>query len=140
MTYGVVKNLARGFLTGDNVLPKEPEIVQALTQMALHTVANRADSLQLLTLETDENTLRLGPGDYFVRTPITPVEDTDIVDVETELCFAVARLLASYISKERGGIHVNEAKRIILDFNSVVDEVEQTAEMALENIEAGTNG
>ena len=118
MTFWTLKNITRGLLTGDNVLPNDDNVVKGLVSYALITVATKADSMHLMTLDSSLNILRAGRGDYFIRVPATPVLDDEELDIDRELTFAVARYLASYISKEKGGIHVNAADRIILDFNS----------------------
>ena len=67
--------------------------------------------------------------------PIIPVLDEDLMDIDEELTFAVSRYLASYLSKSKGGIHVNAAKRIILDYNAKTYEI--TEQMQVEAEEAG---
>ena len=118
MNYATLKSLTSGLLTGDNVLPQDETVLSGLVSYALTTVATKADSLHLMTLNTTEEILRLSKGDYLIRMPVTPVLDTDEVDIDNELVFAVARYLASYLSREKGGIHVQAADRIILDFNA----------------------
>lgn len=138
MTYGVFKNITSGLLIGDRQLPTDADVLLGLVQYALTTVATSADSLHLMTLNSSGNILRLGQGDYLVRTPNVPVEDTDILDIDEELVFAVARYVASYISAEKGGIHVNEAVRIIKNFNAKTWEIiEQVKLETLKNIENG---
>jgi len=123
MTYSMLKNITTGLLTGDNVLPSDSDVLSGLLQYALTTVAMQADSLHLMTLSTTADVLRLAQGDYLIRTPATPILDTDLVDIDEELMFAVARYLASYISKEKGGIHVQAADRIIKDYNAKTWEI-----------------
>jgi len=118
MTYGLFKAITTGLLTGDTVLPQNPDVLKGLMQYALTTVATQADSLHLMTLSTTADILRLSSGDYLIRVPDVPLVDDDILDIDEELTFAVARYLASYISKDKGGIHVNAADRIIKDFNA----------------------
>ena len=123
MTYGVFKNITAGLLTGDNVLPDDPEVLKGLVSYALTTTAMKADSLHLMTLSTTANVLRLSQGDYLIRMPDTPEFDEDIVDIDEELTFAVSRFLASYLSASKGGIHVDAANRIILDYNAKTWEI-----------------
>jgi len=118
MTYGQLKSITTGILIGDNVLPKDEDVMLGLVGMALMAVANRAESLHLMTLDTTDNVLRMANGDYYIRIPNTPEDEVDIMDMEDELLYAVSRYLASYLSKSKGGIHVNEATRIILNFNA----------------------
>jgi hypothetical protein len=129
MTYAMFKNITTGLLIGDNVLPADAGVLQGLVSYALTTVAMQADSLHLMTLSTTTDILRLAQGDYLIRVPATPVEPTDLMDIDEELVFAVARYLASYISKDKGGIHVNAADRIIKDYNGktyeIIDQMEK---------------
>lgn len=120
MTYGVLKNIVTGLLVGDNVLPNDDAVVRGLVEYALITVATQADSMHLMTLDNTGNTLRIARGDYYIRVPNTPGVDDESVDIDRELVFAVARYIASYVSSNKGGIHVQAANRIILDFNSNV--------------------
>jgi len=135
MTYSLFKKLASGLLTGDNVLPDDPEVVQMLVQQALLAVANKADSLHLMTLSTTDNVLRLAQGDYLIRIPETPILDTDILDIDEELIPAVARFFASYISSQKGGIHVQAANRSILDYNAKTWEIQEHMEAEAYKVE-----
>ncbi len=123
MTYTTLNNILTGLLLGDNTIPKDPEVMKGLVQYALTTVAMQADSLHLMTLSVTDNVLRLTQGDYMIRVPAVPLLDTDEVDIDDELVFAVARYMASYLSKEKGGIHVNAADRIVKDYNAKTWEV-----------------
>lgn len=138
MTYGTLKNLTQGFLTGDTKLSNEPGVIIALVQMALHEAATNGNSLELLTDTPTVDTLRMGPGGFYIRNATLPDADEDVMDIETELCFAVARYIASYVSREKMEFHAKEATRIILNFNSKVDEVQQTAQLAADLLAEGT--
>lgn len=135
MTYGLFKAITTGLLTGDTVLPQNSDVLKGLMQYALTTVATQADSLHLMTLSTAADILRLASGDYLIRVPAVPLVDEDILDIDEELTFAVARYLASYLSKEKGGIHVNAADRIIKDYNAKTYEI--IDQMALEALNEG---
>lgn len=168
MTYGMLQSLTTGILTGDNVLPADPDVLQSLVKYSLDTVATQADSLHLMTLSTTANVLRLAQGDYLIRVPDAPVTITaavdaldltgltpeeieaatlaaqledaaattaQVIDIDEELAPAVSRYVASYLSRDKGGIHVNAAKRIILDYNSKTYEI--IDQMELEAIEEG---
>lgn len=127
----MLKSLTAGLLTGDNVLPTDEAVLQSLVGYALTTVATQADSLHLMTLSTTADVLRLAQGDYLIRVPLLPEDDVDVVDIDEELAPAVSRYVASYLSRDKGGIHVNAAKRIILDYNSktyeIIDQMELEA-------------
>jgi len=130
MTYKILKSIAMGLLSGDNALPGGEDVLKGLVEYALMTVAMKAESLHLMTLSTTANVLRLSQGDYLIRVPEVPVNDDDVIDIDEELTFAVARYLASYISAQKGGIHVSAANRIITDYNAKTYEIIQ--QMALE--------
>jgi len=135
MTYKVLKSVVTGLLTGDNRLPADADVLMGLLSYALTTVATKADSLHLMTLSTEEDILRLAQGDYLIRRPLLPLDDTSELDIDEELGFAVARLMTSMLSKEKGGIHVQAADRIILDYNAKVYEI--TEQMQQEAAFAG---
>lgn len=135
MTYGVLKAITTGLLTGDNVLPTGEGVLEGLVEYALTTVAMQADSLHLMTLSTTADVLRLAQGDYLIRRPISPALDTDLLDIDEELSFAVARYVASYVSREKGGIHVQAADRIVKDYNAKTWEI--TEQMQVEAYGAG---
>ena len=123
MTYAEFKSLTSGLLIGDNVLPQDAGVLKGLVQYALTTVATQAESLHLMTLSTTANVLRISQGDYLIRMPVAPDLDTDTMDIDEELLFAVARYVASYVSRDKGGIHVKAADRIIKDYNAKTAEV-----------------
>ena len=138
MTYALLKDIVTGLLTGDNKIPGDEAVLQGLVGYALTTTATKADSLHLMTLDTTVDILRLGVGDYVVRRPVTPAQDSDILDIDEELSYGVARLVCSMVSKEKGGIHVQAADRMILDYNAKVYEVisQMREEAASEGIAA----
>jgi len=131
MTFGALKYTVTGLLINDNILPKNDDVVISLLDMAHHHIANKAEALHLLTLNKDENILRLSRGDYLTRIPRLPkttadtVPDTAVLDLDHELCFASARLIASYVCKDKqtSMFHVREANVIIDDYNSKVNEL-----------------
>jgi len=122
MTFEQLKNTTRALLTGDNKLPDGPMLLSTV-DYALTTVATLADSLHLLTTKPSKKILRMGHGNYFIRKPIPPTQDTDIIDIDEELCFAVARFIASVFSKDKGAVHTSLMQRLILDYNSKAWEV-----------------
>lgn len=129
MTYLRLKSLIKGMLVGDNVIPQEEDTVIALVETALLTTATKADSLHLMTLSTTADVLRLAQGDYLIRMPVPPTLDTDLIDIDEELTPAVARYVASYISAKKGGIHIQAAERIILDYNAKTWEIFEQMEV-----------
>lgn len=131
MTYAKLKTLTQAYLIGDNKLPPEPEIFLVLAESALMEVATRAESLHLMTLSKADDILRLSYGDYMIRRPESPILDSDNIDIDEELVPVLARLIASSISKEKGGMHATVANRLILDFNAkTYDMLETTTKQA----------
>ena len=123
MTYQFLQNVTTGYLIGDNKLPADPDILLALVASALTTTATLADSLHLMTLSTTADILRLAQGDYLIRRPQLPVLLTDPMDIDDELGYAVARYIASMISKGNNAMHASIAERMILDYNAKVYEI-----------------
>ena len=121
MTYGNLKYLVKALLIGDNVLTKDNNEVLVLLAYAYDKIANESDALKLFTAESEnQQIIRQGPGRMYVRKPNLPEDDSDILDIDDELCFPVARFMCSFVSREKGGIHVNEAKELIRAYNHKV--------------------
>ncbi len=121
MTYKFLKNLTKGLLIGDNQLPIDDEQMIALVAYAYEKIANEADAMKLLTaVDSGSAIIRQGPGGSYVRRPDLPTTDTDELDIDDDLVFPAARFLASFISRERGGIHVNEAQHLIRQYNAKI--------------------
>ena len=118
-----LKYLVKGLLVGDNVLPKDSNEVIALVEYAFGTISDKAEALHLLTLNQSEDISRLAIGDYLSRTPKLPEVDEDELDIDNELGFAVARLVASMISKNKPRVHESKAMEIIADYNSKVYQI-----------------
>lgn len=120
MTYGRLKSITRVFLIGDNMLPKDNNDVLAALEVAFIEIANQTTALKLLTPNLDSAIIRQGPGNFYVRMPALPASDDEELDVDSELVPAVARLIASYVSKDKSAYHVTEANRIIRDYEGKV--------------------
>ena len=121
MTYGNFKYLVKALMIGDNTLTQDNNEVLVLLQYAYDKVANESDALKLFTaVSVDKGIIRQGPGNLFVRMPLLPENDSDELDVDDELCFAAARFVCSFISRDKGGIHVNEAHHLIRMYNNKV--------------------
>ena len=122
MTYGNLKYLCKALLIGDNVLTKDNNEVLVLLSYAFDKIANETDALKLFTASTvDEQILRQGPGGIFVRKPVLPEDDADELDIDDELSYVAARYICSFVSREKGGIHVNEAMTLIRAYNHKVE-------------------
>ena len=100
MTYGDLKAQVSMLLTSDNVLTNDKSKLLASLKFAYIEMADMATPLQWLTLDKSVAIMRQGPGDYYVRMPDMPLDDSDYLDIDSELVPAVARMIASYIAKE----------------------------------------
>ena len=119
-----------GFTYGDVSVPEDPEVMLALLEAAYLEITNHANAMKLLTVTSSAQIIRKGPGGQWVRMPDLPADDTDELDIDYELCPAVARLIASYISKKNKKFHFSEAKRVIYDYDSKVEHFIKTQELA----------
>jgi len=135
MTYKQFKAMVTGLLIGDTSIPQDEEVLLSLISYALITVATKAESLHLTTENAGEDILRLSTGNYLIRHPITPVDLDDAMDIDKELVPAVARFVASYVSRDKGGVHVQAANRIITDYNSKVYDILETIEIPEEELD-----
>ncbi len=126
MTFKRLKATTNGLLTGDIPLTEDIDALLGLLEMAFNDVIAHADALHLMTLNRSGDIFRLAQGKYVVRVPVLPAIDDDELDIDNELCFAVARLLASYMSDKKSAVHFAEAKRLINNYNSKIFEILET--------------
>lgn len=137
MTYGGLKSLVTGLLIGDNVIPKDDAVMKSLLSYAFDMIANKAEALRLMTMNSTEEIVRLGPGEYLVRKPNLPEIDTDELDIDHELCFVAARYIAAMLSKEKIKIHQDYGDDGILRYNGkvyqILEKVEIEKKMICEN-------
>ncbi len=126
MTFKRLKATTNGLLTGDNILTEDSDALLGLLEMAYNDVIAHADALHLMTLNRAGDIFRLAQGKYVVRTPELPMDDDSELDIDNELCFPVARFLASYMSDKKSAIHFDEAKRLIRNYNSKIFEILET--------------
>ena len=137
MTYGGLKSLITGLLVGDNVIPKDDAVMKSLLSYAFDMIANKAEALRLMTMNSTEEIVRLGPGEYLVRKPNLPETDTDELDIDHELCFVAARYIAAMLSKEKIKIHQDYGDDGILRYNGkvyqILEKVEIEKKMLCEN-------
>lgn len=121
MKYKELKVLSSALLYGDNKLPSgEPEL-KALLMLAFNDIASRAQSLRLMTKSMNKEVLRGSVGDYLTRYPELPENDESELDMDKDLCFAAARFIASYVSKNKPAVHVEEGEKMIRLFNGKVN-------------------
>lgn len=123
MTYGSLKNLVTGLLIGDNVIPKDDAVFKSLLAYAYSMIADKAEALHLLTLNKKDNINRFATGEFLMRNPELPTEDSSELDIDDELCFAVARYIASMLSKEKTAMHQQYGDDIILKYNGKVYQI-----------------
>jgi len=120
MTWGRLQALVEALLAGDHTLTVNPEGRVALLQYAYEEIADRAD---VLYLETDDSTVdkvRKTYNGYYVRRPNLPVDDDATIELDVGLCFAAARLMASYVSKEKFNVHREFALDLINTWNQKI--------------------
>ena len=93
----------------------------AALEMAYIELASKATALKLLTKNLDLNSIiRQGPGGTFLRMPKLPSSDGDLLDIDNELAPAVARIIASYLSRDKGKWHQQEAMKVLQAYESKV--------------------
>ena len=120
MTYKGLQNILKIMLIGDNVIPQNPEILLSALEMAYIEIANQCTALKLLTANQGEQIIREGLSGSYVRMPTLPKIDTDELDIDSELAPAVARIMASYITKDKIQQHLTIAERIMGQYESKV--------------------
>ena len=120
MTYQQFKNLVSVYLTGDNVLSPDNDKVLAGLESAFIELSNKATAMKLLTANKNEEIIRQDISGLYVRLPKLPTKDTDTIDIDSELVPAAARIVASYFSKEKGGMHMAKAFDLIRDYEGKV--------------------
>ena len=137
MTYGGLKSLVTGLLIGDNVIPKDDAVMKSLLSYAFDMIANKAEALRLMTMNSTEEIVRLGPGEYLIRTPKIPETDDEELDIDNELCFVAARYIAAMLSKEKIKIHQDYGDDGIRRYNGkvyqILEKVEIEKKMLCEN-------
>lgn len=138
MTYGQLKSLTSGLLIGDNSLPKDDAIFKSLLSYAFNMISNKAEALRLMTMNSTEDIIRLGPGEYLVRTPKIPESDSEELDIDHELGFVAARYIASMISKEKIAIHQQYGDDEILKYNGKVYQILEKIKIEEENKKCNT--
>ena len=90
MKYKKFKVLLRGLLHGDNIVPSDDETLLGLVEYSLNMISERAESLHLLTVNKAEIIQRMATGSYMIRKPELPEKDDDEIDIDEDLCFALA--------------------------------------------------
>ena len=123
MTYRALKYVATGLLTGDNKLPKEEDVLKALLGMALNYISNKCTVLNLMTLDKSGSIYRIGTGKHMQRRPDMPKDDDSELDIDDDLGYVAASLIASYVSEAKVALHQTRADTAIRDYNAKVTEI-----------------
>lgn len=122
MTYGNLKILTKALLSSDFPLPDDDVSIKALLGMAYTYLVDKCQVLNLHTKDKSDQIQRLGRGKFMLRRPELPNSDNDELDIDEDLCPAVASLIASYISDKKTLIHQSRADDIIRSYNAKLDE------------------
>ena len=129
MTYKDLKFLVGALLTGDVVIPDNDKEFMMLLRYGFERITNEADALKLFTTEDpNQRIVRNGPGGLYVRMPKVPEFEEDELDLDEELCFAVARYICSFVSSGKAQLHTQEASKIINSYNQKVQTFFETLE------------
>lgn len=121
MTYGNLKYLVKSLLIGDSTLTKDNSEVLVLLDYAFDRVSNEADVMKLFTANNVENRIvRQGPGKMWVRRPNLPETDDEELDIDHELCFAVAEYMCSFVSRDKRKDHAVAALDLVRTYNQKV--------------------
>jgi len=123
MTYGSLKSLVSGLLLGDNMIPKDDAVMKALLSYAYSMISDKAEALHLLTLDKKGDINRFATGEYLMRNPELPEDDSSELDIDEELCFVTARYIASMLSKEKTALHQQYGDDAILKYNGKVYQI-----------------
>lgn len=123
MTFGLLKNIVKGLMLGDNNPPNENAVFVGLLAYAYNMIGNKTESFHLLTLDRRQEILRMSSGDYFMRVPELPTLDTDELDIDNELVFVAARYICSMISKDKVQLHLQMADELVRDYNAKVYQI-----------------
>ena len=121
MKYKELKVLVTALLVGDNRITSNEAELKSLLMLAFNDIASRAQSLRLMTKSMNKEVLRGSVGDYLTRYPELPENDESELDMDKDLCFAAARFIASYVSKNKPAVHVEEGEKMIRLFNGKVN-------------------
>lgn len=134
MTYGRLMATVSGLLTGDIEYPENEDQRFGLLEMAFGEVATHAEAMHLMTLNRDNEITRLGAGAFVVRTPNMPDDESSEIDIDEELCPALARILASYVSEKKGPMHYQLGRNVITAYNAKVYELLESVGLTEESV------
>jgi len=121
MTWGRLQKLTEALLTGDYNFPKDIEARIALLQYALEEITDLSEPTQLESTDLSVEKVRSGYNGVVYRRANLPDNDTEEMDIDIGLCFACARLMASYISKEKFNLHRNMAIELLNRYTAKIE-------------------
>lgn len=135
MTWGHLQTLVSSLLVDNITLHKEHNRRIALLDYALNEVAHRATALRLQTTDiTSNNAIKIDYTEiYYTRKPVLPESDDDIIDIDNDLCYPVARFMASFITITSGNpyeskVHKDEAIHMINRYNDNLEAIKDALE------------
>ena len=102
MTYGQLKVYTSSILKAkrDVAMTDDNAVILALLEEAMTNIANKYKVLKLITKSANFRLLRsLGDG-YYIRTPKIPRDDTDKLDMDSELHIALANYIAATLASD----------------------------------------
>ena len=105
MTWKRLQSLTDALLIGDMVLVDDAEQRIALLEYAFEEIVQNSDVLTLEVADDITDMAREGVNGINLRRAVLPTDDDSIIDLDTPLCFVAARLIASYVSKNKFEYH-----------------------------------
>jgi hypothetical protein len=127
MTLYEVRNLTSALLFGDTKLPDNSSFLLLLEQ-SFQYILNESTPLKLITQSKDFTLMRVltnGDSPRYLRKPRVPLNDGEELDIDDELCFAVANLVASYLSKRKPDYFKRYAIEVIAQYNMKIMRAEE---------------
>lgn len=120
MTYDELKKHISTLLKSrrDVAIPATDDEIIPLVEEAMLNIANRYKVLKLVTRSENFKILRaLGDG-YYIRVPKSPNVLTDKMDIDSELCMAVANFTAASLSANEHNRNIwnKKAHRMVKDY------------------------
>lgn len=111
-------------LSGDTILPKDDDAMLPLLGYALELTAYAANTQKLRCVDTTREFIRFSTmGDNpeeFIRRAELPVSDSDEIDIDEGLIYAVARFIAYAASTEKYNFHYSAAMDMITKYNESI--------------------
>ena len=117
MTLAGLKLHLKTILNGNKELPKDEDL-KPLLKECLISIALRCEPLALLVFTDEEKVLKyLQDLDLYLRMPRVPKNDTDKLDLDTELCFALSYMLGMKLSNNESLVkYIAQADEICSDY------------------------